>query len=121
MTEEPKIEALLAPPLPSYMTFAASKTWPQENSGELSEPRMAVITIGSTGNKERDVRRLKRIHGALVSSPGHDHFVFQVFENNRNFLLEFPNETTGLTADLLATLVDLAGEGNLRIDPYRVQ
>ena len=54
------------------------------------QPRMVTIVLRSTGERERDVRRLKCIHGALMSSPGIDKFAFHVFEGGRRYLLEFP-------------------------------
>jgi hypothetical protein len=100
---------------PSSIPFAASRVDMLESPDTDARPRMALITLRSSGNKLRDVRRLKRIHGALVSNPGQDHFAFQLFENNRSFKLDFPNETTRLTPKLIAYLVDQAGEGNLQI------
>ena len=82
---------------------------------------MATITLRSSGNKDRDVRRLRRIYGALVSCPGNDRFAFQVFENNSYFLLEFPNDSTGLNSDLINRLLEMVGEDNLRIDPIPIQ
>jgi len=99
----------------SPIPFAVSGVGMLESPGADAKPRMAVITLRSSGNKQRDVRRLKRIHGVLVSNPGQDHFAFQLFENNRYFKLDFPNETTRLTPNLIAYLVDQAGEGNLQI------
>ena len=82
---------------------------------------MVTIVLRSTGERERDVRRLKCIHGALMSSPGIDKFAFHVFEGGRRYLLEFPNESTGVSPDLIAKLIKFAGEENIRIDPIQYQ
>ncbi len=100
---------------PSPARFAPSGVGLLESPEPDARPQMAVITLRSSGNKPRDVLRLKRIHGTLVSNPGQDHFAFQIFENNRSYKLDFPNETTRLTPNLIAYLVDQAGEGNLQI------
>lgn len=106
--------------LPLYIIAPALKGGArEEGSSEL--PRMATITLRSCGDKDRDVRRLRRIYGALVSSPGTDRFAFQVFENNRYFLLEFPNDSTGLSTELITRLLEMVGEENLRIDPIPIQ
>ena len=70
-----------------------------DTTGEGNEApaRMLTVILRSSGEKERDVRRFKRIHGLLVSCPGHDKFSLLVFEGGKRFLLEFPNETTGIT------------------------
>ena len=77
-----------------------------------------VVTIQATGDKERDVRRLRRIHGLLTSYPGADRFEFNIFEyNRRNYQLSFPNDTTGYCAALEHRLIDLLGPGTVQIQP----
>jgi DNA polymerase-3 subunit alpha len=85
------------------------------------QPRMVTILLRSTGDKERDVRRLRHIHGALVSCPGKDRFAIHVFEGGRGYLLEFPNESTGAGPELMAKLIKFTGEENIRIDPIKLQ
>jgi DNA polymerase-3 subunit alpha len=85
------------------------------------EPRMVTVVLRSSGDKTRDVRRMKRVHGLLVSQPGHDRFAFHVFENGHRFLLEFPNDTTGISADLIRKLVELVGEENVRVETIKLQ
>jgi DNA polymerase-3 subunit alpha len=82
---------------------------------------MVTVILRSSNEKERDVRRLKRIHGALRSCPGRDKFSLLVFENGRRFLLDFPNETTGISSDLIRKLIDLVGEGNVSVEPIKLQ
>ena len=82
---------------------------------------MVTITLRPSGDKGRDVRKLRRIHGTLVSCPGKDHFSLQIYEAGRFFLLEFPNESTGLTAELMTRLIELAGEENIRVELIHIQ
>jgi DNA polymerase III subunit alpha len=93
--------------------------------GELdrkdSQPRMATVILRPTGDKNRDVRRLKNVHGLLRSYPGKDHFAFMLFERGSYFLIEFPNETTGIGPELVYKLIALVGEENLKIEPIKVQ
>jgi DNA polymerase-3 subunit alpha len=110
-------------PGPIFTNFTISpglKTSLKEEDGD-QPPRMLTITLRTSGEKSRDVRRLRRIHGLLVSNPGPDHFGFQVFEKNHLFLMEFPNETTRLTNELLNQLIDLAGQENIRVELIRIQ
>jgi DNA polymerase-3 subunit alpha len=88
-------------------------------SGQTEPPKMVTILLHSSGDRKRDVLKLRCIHGALVSSPGLDRFNFQVYENGRKFSLDFPNDSTGVNPDLITRLVKLAGEENLRIDPIQ--
>jgi DNA polymerase-3 subunit alpha len=85
----------------------------------LNGPRRCiVVNLDSTGNREVDVRRLRRVHGLLTSYPGSDQFEFRVHEYNRqHYQLRFPNSTTGYCADLEQKLTDLLGPGRVEITP----
>ncbi len=84
-------------------------------------PRQVVVILRSGEDKPRDVRRLKRIHGTLLSYPGHDKFAFLVFEGGRRFLMDFPNDTTGICSELIRKLIELVGEGNVSVEPIKIQ
>ena len=88
---------------------------------EETQPRMLTIIMRSTQDKQRDVRRMKRAHGLLRSYPGADKFSFLVFEGGRQARLEFPNDTTGICSELIRKLIELVGEGNVRVDPIKIQ
>ncbi len=105
--------------LPQYIVAPAALYSLPIPSGEA--PRMLTVILRSSGDKDRDVRLLRCVYGAVKSSPGRDRFAFHVFENGRRFLLEFPNETTGITPEVLGKLVKFAGEENIRIDPLPIQ
>jgi DNA polymerase-3 subunit alpha len=83
--------------------------------------RMLTILLRSTGDKTRDVLRLRRIHGMITSYPGNDRFAFHVFERGRGYLLEFPNFTAGLNPELLERLRSLVGAENLRLETITFQ
>ena len=73
-------------------------------------PRLVVITIEGTSDKERDKRRMKRLHGLLTSYPGDDQFEFSVHDyDQRSYQLRFPNDSTGFCADLERLLHELLG------------
>jgi hypothetical protein len=73
-------------------------------------PRLVVIRIEGTQDKERDKRRMKRLHGLLTSYPGDDQFEFSVHDyDQRSYQLRFPNDTTGFCPDLERLLHDLLG------------
>jgi DNA polymerase-3 subunit alpha len=88
---------------------------------ESDRSRMVTVVLRSTGDKERDTRRLKMIYGVLVSIPGKDRFSFMVFEKERRYLVEFPNETTGISPELVHKLTQMVGEDNIRIEPIQIQ
>jgi len=82
---------------------------------------MVTVRLHSTGDRERDARRMRRVHGLLTSYPGRDHFVFHVYEASRRYHLEFPNSTTGYCADLRRELTVLLGEGSVQVEVLRIQ
>jgi DNA polymerase-3 subunit alpha len=84
-------------------------------------PQMLTIILRPTGDSQRDIRRISRLHGTFISYPGRDRFAFQIFEEGRGHLIEFPNDTTHLCAELLIRLKDTVGEENLRVEPILYQ
>ena len=91
------------------------------NLAEEVDPRMITVILRSSGSKDRDVRRMKHIYGILLSCPGKDKFAFMVFENGRRFLLDFPNDTTGISTELMRKLIETVGEGNVSVDKINIQ
>jgi DNA polymerase-3 subunit alpha len=136
------IEAVSSPQLPlvaSLSPAASQPELPQRAEGELapatlppflvsplSTPsgetiQMVTVVLRSTGDKTRDVLRLRRIHGTIMSYPGRDRFAFRVYERNRFYLLEFPNFTTGVCPELISRLGLLVGHENLTVEPITFQ
>jgi DNA polymerase-3 subunit alpha len=88
---------------------------------QSSERWMIAISIRSSGDRERDVLRLRRVHGLLSSHPGGDRFAFYVYESSRRYHLEFPNSTTDFSPDMQARLQRMLGEGAVAVEPLIVQ
>ena len=82
---------------------------------------MITVVFRTTGDKTRDVLRLRRIHGIITSYPGNDRFAFHVFERGRGYLLEFPNHAVGFCPELHARLAALIGAENLRVEKITFQ
>jgi hypothetical protein len=82
---------------------------------------MITCVLRTMGDKTRDVLRLRRIHGTVMSYPGNDRFAFHVFERGRGYLVEFPNFTTGVCPELIAKLQYLVGQENVRVEPITFQ
>ncbi len=100
----------LVPPMPASLMGARSE-----------ELHMIKVVLRANGDKDRDVRRLRRIVGMLRSSPGKDRFALLVFEHGHSFQIEFPNDTTGLTQDLMARLSEMVGVENVIVEPINIQ
>jgi DNA polymerase III subunit alpha len=112
MSESGQPESLLKPP-----AFLASPAIQSEDSGNV---HMITVVLRSTGDKTRDVLRLRRIHGIITSYPGNDRFSFHVFERGRGYLLEFPNFTAGYCPELMHRLTSLVGPENMRAEPIPI-
>ncbi len=82
---------------------------------------MITVILHSTGDKTRDVLRMRRIHGIVSTFPGNDRFAFHVFERNRGYLVEFPNFTTGWCPELISRLNFLVGTENVHVEPITFQ
>jgi len=89
--------------------------------GEKHLPHMITVTLRPSGDADRDIRRIQRLHGKLISYPGRDRFQFQIFENGKGYLIDFPNDTTGACEELLRALRDVVGEANVRVEPIVYQ
>ena len=80
------------------------------------EKHTVVITLLSTGDKERDNRRLSQIYGVLTSLPGKDQFAFLCHENGSIYRLDFPNDNTSVSRALLRELQGMVGETNIAVE-----
>lgn len=79
-------------------------------------PKQITVRLRSTGDKERDRRRIKTIYGTLISFHGKDRFSFHIFEDGRGVLLDFPGETTRVCPEMLARLQKLTGDEGWTVD-----
>ncbi|MCE5209043.1 MAG: DNA polymerase III subunit alpha [Chloroflexi bacterium] len=100
----------------SYLVAPAGRFTGEENG----QSRMLKVILRSTGDKNRDIRRLHRVHGLLHACPGKDRFSFLIFENGHYFLMEFPNDTVEISPALSRKVTDLVGEGNVQIEQIKL-
>jgi hypothetical protein len=100
--------------LPPYLV-------PPPSTSQGEQVQMVTCVLRSMGDKTRDVLRLRRIHGTVMSYPGNDRFAIHVFERGRGYLVEFPNFTTGVCPELIAKLQFLVGADNVRVEPITFQ
>ena len=107
------------PPEPLAPTLTPLPVSPHVAEGHA--PQMLTVILRSCGDPGRDIRRISRLHGTFISYPGKDRFAFQIFEEGRGHLIEFPNDTTHLCDDLMTRIKDTVGEDNLRIEPILYQ
>ncbi|MGC8855429.1 MAG: hypothetical protein ACP5QU_01395, partial [Anaerolineae bacterium] len=101
--------------LPSlYMPFVT------ENLNERP-PRQITIFLRPSGDRQRDKRRIKAIYGTLISYHGRDRFSFQIFEEGKGHLIDFPNDTTRICPELLERLKRVMGAENWRVEEITLQ
>lgn len=93
----------------------------QEETDKDHPPQQITVTLRSTGDKEHDKRRIKTIFGTLISFHGRDRFSFQIFENGKGHLIDFPNDTTRVCTEVLERLKKLIGEESLRVEEIAFQ
>jgi len=75
-----------------------------------------TIILRSSGNRDRDKQRIKAIYSTLISFPGRDRFSFQIFEQGKGHLIDFPNDTTRVGPELLERLKQLLDKEDWRVD-----
>jgi DNA polymerase III subunit alpha len=93
----------------------------KENKDKDHPPQQLTVTLRSTGDHERDKRRIKTLHGLITSHHGRDKFSFHIFEDNKGYLIDFPNDTTRIRPELLVQLKKLIGEESWRVEEITFQ
>ena len=86
----------------------------QPKPGVENEPQL-IVTIHPCGEKSRDLRHIRQLYGLLVSHPGNHHFAFAVSEGGENYMIEFPNDTTDISDEVLQDLDRYVGAENIII------
>jgi hypothetical protein len=87
--------------------------WPKRTRTRNIRPSRSPSPCAPTGDHDRDKRRIKTLYGTLISYHGRDKFSFQIFENGKGHLIDFPNDTTRICPELLERLKKLMGEERL--------
>jgi hypothetical protein len=93
----------------------------QEEQDKEHPPQQITVMLRSTGDRERDKRRIKTIYGTLISFHGRDRFSFHIFENGKGHLIDFPNDTTRVCTEVLDRLKKLMGEESWRVEEITFQ
>ena len=104
--------------LPSASYLVSPPYYAGSDSGVV---QMVTLMLQSSGDRTRDVLRIRRLHGTIMSYPGNDRFAFRVYERNRSYLVEFPNFTTGVCHELLSQLRLLVGSENVIVETITFQ
>ena len=110
------VEPSVSVPKNGNGTHAVEKPSTQKEDEVADQPKwpMVTVTLVSTGDAEKDWRRFIRVHGLLCSHPGEARFVFIVSENNGQYQVDFPNDSTDLSQQIMDELDKLVGLGNVQ-------
>ncbi len=119
--EPPRVEAVVPNPTGSQLPAALPPQVVVEKQDDAQKARMLTITLRPSTDPERDRRRIKNIYFILMSQPGKDRFQFQIFEGGKGHLIDFPNDTTRISAEMLARLKKLIDEESWRIEEITFQ
>jgi DNA polymerase-3 subunit alpha len=84
-------------------------------------PQHITVLLRPTNDWERNKRRIKILHSTLTSFKGRDRFSFQIFEDGKGHLIDFPNDTTRVCPELLTRLKNLMGEESWQIEEITFQ
>ncbi|NOT03017.1 MAG: DNA polymerase III subunit alpha [Anaerolineales bacterium] len=84
-------------------------------------PKQITVILRASEDREWDKRRIKTLHGTLISFHGRDKFSFQIFENGKGHLIDFPSETTRISPELFTRLHKLLGEENWHVEEITFQ
>jgi len=108
--------------VPPPILHTPSMYVPLAETEEHDHPLQQItILLRCSADKETDKRRIKTIYGTLISFHGRDRFSFQIFENGKGHLIDFPNDTTRICPELLARLKKVIGEESWRVEPILLQ
>ncbi len=115
--QEAEQENRTEPAAEAPQTLPASASPTPMDTPPVEDPRAPrlLVTIQSCGERERDLRHLRQIHGFLTSHPGENHFFFYIAEAGSTYEIDFPNETTDISERILADLTRFVGGGNVRV------
>lgn len=113
----PAMEPAIPPRIPAFPYAIA----PISPVGKDDLPKLLTVILRTTGDKNRDNRRIRLIYGMLQSCPGKDRFSLMVFEGGLRYLIEFPNDSTGVTDSLIGKLTNLIGSENIRVEAIQFQ
>jgi len=115
-------ESASAPVDNTRATFESLGVVARKSNGESSHPtngksKRIVITLPPSENVDEGRRQFKRIYDALISHPGDDRFMVTIVEHDQQFKLDFPNDTTHYSDDLMHQLLKFISADSIDVQP----
>ena len=82
-----------------------------------AESHRLIISIGQTSDRDTDIAYLHKLIDTLREFPGQDEVSLRVTNEERIVNLKLSNMRTGYCPELHQRLVELVGEGGIRVEP----
>ncbi len=83
--------------------------------GQHQLMRLAKVTISRTGDGNVDAERVGEVHRLMRANPGPDRFCFVVMARGEPLQLDFPNDSTTISDDLIDQLKMLPGVESVQV------
>ena len=98
----------------SVQDYVVVSELPEEEGERPKGPLHLHITLARSGDQERDIQLLGRVHGLLQQYRGEDRFSLYLADERQRVQLDFPNDATGYCLELEQALVRMLGAGAVR-------
>lgn len=98
---------------PEWVNGDSHLALPGEEQAQEKAPRAISVKLVTSGDPDRDRRKLQHIHNTLVSYPGRDRFRIIVMRADEPTPLDFPEQTTDICEALCNELVEIIGDAKL--------
>jgi hypothetical protein len=131
---EPKIEAALPPtPAPAPFAYESGSSVNRNGNGNgngngytngyrngngngrYQPVKTAKVIISRSGDGQVDAQRVGEVHQLMSAYPGPDKFCFLVMARGSTLQLDFPNDSTTLSDDLIEQLRTLPGVESVQV------
>lgn len=99
--------------------FKINKTSSNELSNNAMDPtirRLITVHFSTSGDVERDRRRIRNVFSIFTSHHGQDRFQFNIREHSESHRIEFPNESTQICDEVMEKVKRLLGEESWTIE-----
>ncbi len=97
--------------------YAAQKTNGESLNPTNGKAKRIVITLPPSENVDEGRRQFKRVYDALISHPGDDRFMVTIVERDQRYKLDFPNDTTHYSDELMHQLLKFISADSIDVQP----
>ena len=99
------------------VVYAAQKTNGESLNPTNGKAKRIVITLPPSENVDEGRRQFKRVYDALISHPGDDRFMVTIVERDQRYKLDFPNDTTHYSDELMHQLLKFISADSIDVQP----